>query len=491
MAEEYCMYLRKSRADLDAEARGEGETLARHQNMLMELAKRQELCVVKIYREIVSGDSIAARPQMQALLADITNGKYTGVLVVEIERLARGDTIDQGIVAQAFRESGTKIITPIKTYDPNNEFDEEYFEFSLFMSRREYKTIKRRMQAGRLASIKEGNYISTNAPYGYRKISPEPKVHTLEIVPEEAEVVRLIYDLYLKGHGSQYIASELNRMGIRPQKNEFWEKPSIKKILSNPLYCGKVGWKSKSNGNALYQGLHKPIISDDIFNAVQSKRENDPAAQTHCSSSLLNYYHGVLYCKNCGHQLRRRYISKYGYEHLLCTHRECRGITVSASFQSVDEAVLSSFRYRIKQLKEQLASDMNNSKPEPQQPDRRVPIEAELAKAKKQQAKLYDLLEQEIYDTNTFIERNKLISDKIKTLEKALKELDVVQNNTQLSPQEAISRLQYVVDNFIGSSPDEKHLMLKSVVRKMYYSKSERMCLNKNTSDLCILADFL
>ena len=144
---EYCIYLRKSRADVEAEFRGEGETLSRHKNTLIELSKKQNLNIVKIYKEIVSGDSIAARPQMQALLEDVTVGKYAGVLVVEIERLARGDTIDQGIVAQAFRDSSTKIITPTKTYDPDNEFDEEYFEFALFMSRREYKTIKRRMQA--------------------------------------------------------------------------------------------------------------------------------------------------------------------------------------------------------------------------------------------------------------------------------------------------------------------------------------------------------
>lgn len=153
--DEYCMYLRKSRMDLDAEARGEGETLARHQAMLMELAKRQGLNIVKIYKEVVSGDSISARPQMQMLLSDLAQNKYAGVLVVEVERLARGDTIDQGIVAQAFKQSNTKIITPVKTYDPNNEYDEEYFEFSLFMSRREYKTIKRRLEAGRLAAIKE------------------------------------------------------------------------------------------------------------------------------------------------------------------------------------------------------------------------------------------------------------------------------------------------------------------------------------------------
>ena len=104
----YAMYLRKSRADMEAEARGEGETLAKHEKALTELAKRHSLAVVKQYREIVSGENIAARPQMQALLADVNDGKYDGVLVMEIERLARGDTIDQGVVAQAFKTSGTK-----------------------------------------------------------------------------------------------------------------------------------------------------------------------------------------------------------------------------------------------------------------------------------------------------------------------------------------------------------------------------------------------
>ena len=157
----YAIYLRKSRADIEAEAKGEGETLARHHAQLMELARRRDLNVTRIYKEIVSGENIAARPQMQLLLADISENKYDGVIVMEIERLARGDTIDQGVVAQAFKSTDTKIITPTKTYDPANEFDEEYFEFSLFMSRREYKTIRRRMEAGLLASCKKGNYIGT------------------------------------------------------------------------------------------------------------------------------------------------------------------------------------------------------------------------------------------------------------------------------------------------------------------------------------------
>ena len=141
---EYAIYLRKSRADMEAEAKGEGETLARHEHILLELANKKGLRIGKVYREIVSGETIESRPEMQKLLSDVKLGKWKGVLVVEVERLARGETIDQGVVAKAFRISNTKIVTPMKTYDPNDEFDEEYFEFGLFMSRREYKVINRR-----------------------------------------------------------------------------------------------------------------------------------------------------------------------------------------------------------------------------------------------------------------------------------------------------------------------------------------------------------
>lgn len=100
---QYLIYLRKSRADQEAEMRGEGETLARHEKALLELARRQHLPIADIYREVVSGETIASRPMMQQLLSEVEQGVWDGVLVMEVERLARGDTIDQGIVAQAFK----------------------------------------------------------------------------------------------------------------------------------------------------------------------------------------------------------------------------------------------------------------------------------------------------------------------------------------------------------------------------------------------------
>lgn len=154
--EQYCIYLRKSRVDI---AKGEEDTLTRHETILTELANLRGLKVSKVYKEIVSGDTISARPVMQELLHDVELGVWNGVLVMEVERLARGDTIDQGIVAQTFKYSDTLIVTPTKTYDPNDEFDEEYFEFGLFMSRREYKTINRRLQAEGLQALKKATIL--------------------------------------------------------------------------------------------------------------------------------------------------------------------------------------------------------------------------------------------------------------------------------------------------------------------------------------------
>ena len=82
--DEYCIYLRKSRADNELEARGEGETLKRHERALLDLAKKMNIVIGKIYKEIVSGESITSRPEVQKLLEDVESGIWTGVLVMEV-----------------------------------------------------------------------------------------------------------------------------------------------------------------------------------------------------------------------------------------------------------------------------------------------------------------------------------------------------------------------------------------------------------------------
>ena len=139
------LYLRKSREDESLE-----ETLARHERMLLDYCKRNNLVIIDIFKEVVSGESLEARPQALKMLENVEAGMYDGVVVVELERLSRGNQIDQVEIAETFKRSGTKIYTLNKVYDlsSDNDFDEEFFEFGLFMSRREYKVIKRRLLQG-------------------------------------------------------------------------------------------------------------------------------------------------------------------------------------------------------------------------------------------------------------------------------------------------------------------------------------------------------
>ena len=194
----FAIYLRKSRKDLELK---EYDVLERHRRILLDFANSRNIKINKedIYEEVVSGETIQDRPVVQELLKKIEAGYYKAVLVMEIERLARGNTIDQGIIAQTFQLTNTLIITPNKTYDTNNEYDNEFLEFGLFMSRREYKAISRRIQAGRIQSVKEGNFIGSVTPYGYDKEKLKgTKGYKLIPNQEEAENVKLIFKLFIE-----------------------------------------------------------------------------------------------------------------------------------------------------------------------------------------------------------------------------------------------------------------------------------------------------
>ena len=78
---------------------------------------------------------------MLELLKEVEDKTYTGVLVMDMQRLGRGDMKEQGVILETFKNSNTKIITPTKTYDLNNDFDEDFSEFEAFMSRKELKMI--------------------------------------------------------------------------------------------------------------------------------------------------------------------------------------------------------------------------------------------------------------------------------------------------------------------------------------------------------------
>lgn len=356
----YVAYIRKSRADAEAEQHGEGETFARHERTLVKLAQSRGLPLSAIYKELVSGETIAARPIMQKLLHEVEAGLWTGVLVVEVERLARGDTMDQGMVQKTFLYSGTRIVTPMKTYDPANEFDQEYFEFGLFMSRREYQTIRRRLQAGRLASVGEGKYCGNTPPYGYvRQKLTDEKGWTLAPHPKQADTVRTIFRIYNdeENHiGIQQVANRLNAEEISTSTGVPWTAATVSGILHNCIYAGFVVWGRRATVHSMEngivhssrpcakeytqtQGRHEALITREIFDRTQNRLQMHKTVSS--KRENVNPLAGLIFCGICGRRMQRRPYSNHAPV-LLCPRVGCG--TVSSDLGVVESAIVEGLR---------------------------------------------------------------------------------------------------------------------------------------------------
>lgn len=351
-------YIRKSRLE---EGMDTQEVLSKHQKALVEYAAAHQIHLIEIYPEVVSGESLYARPQMLRLLQDVEEGRYDAVLCMDLDRLSRGRMKDQGIILDTFRESDTLIITPEKVYDLSDDIDEEYAELKTFMSRREYKIINKRLQRGLRQSIQAGCYVA-NAPYGYRKTVVDRKP-TLEIYEPEARFVQMMFSLYAQGFGCTSVARQVNALGAKPHRSAEFNRSSVNMILRNPTYIGKIVWDQKKHirkgarGNpkhiTIYQppekwtitdGLHPAIVDRELFDRVQAIMAGRyiPSKRDGTVKSPLA---GLVKCANCGMNMQRMVMKRYPY--LLCTRPGC---CASTKFELVEKRVLDSLQDSLDQL---------------------------------------------------------------------------------------------------------------------------------------------
>ncbi len=489
----YCIYLRKSRADRERESFSGDELscLERHEKTLLALAQNMNITVEKIYREVVSGETIASRPVVKQLLSEVESGLWDGVLVMEVERLARGDTIDQGVVSRAFKYSCTKIITPLKVYDPLNEYDEEYFEFGLFMSRREYKTINRRLQRGRLSSVNEGKFAAPRAPYGYKKVKlTGEKGYSLEIVPEEAEVVKTIFTLYTDGlpsqdgspeaFGASKIAAYLSACGKHSKNGTVWSPSSVREILKNPVYIGKIRWnrrkcikkivdgcvsvsRPRSDSELiLSDGLHSPIISQELFFSAQEKLKQH-GAPVKKDAQIKNSLAGIVVCAVCGHNMARRPYGKDSRRDMLICPYGCKN--TSSRLYLVEEKLtyalslwLENYSFSITQNPAE-----NNSDPLVSSLNRSI------LSLSQQLNSLCDLLERGIYSEQLFLMRKQKLESELEFSKAQLASLN--SRKVQSTPHNftlSFPELYHAL-----SLPQHKNTLLKLLLKKVEYLKPQ------------------
>lgn len=474
----FAEYLRKSRHDNPEETLE--ETLARHRALLAAYMARGGIRVrpEDVYEEVVSGDSLYARPQMLRLLEAVEAGRYEGVVCMDIQRLGRGSMTDQGMILDAFKYSHTKIYTPAKTYDLDDDTDETYTEFETFMGRQELKMIKKRLQRGIKATVEGGGYVS-NAPYGYEQ-TRIGKTPTLRIRENEAGFVRLIFDLYAnQGMGCQRIAETISAMGARPRRGGAFSRNTIRNILKSPVYIGKVVWNQKScvkpNGRqaviyrppeewTIVNGLHPPMVDEALFQRVQEMfhaRAHPPTF----TGVIENPLSGIIVCGNCGAHMQRQMHTRGG-AYLICQKQGCM---VSSRLQLVEQAILD-------QLRDELAAltasqePCKDSKPQSELAEALRAIDRELRAAGRQEQRLHDLLEQGVYDTRTFMERQTLLKERMAKLASTKEQL----RPQALPPGEPCAgrrRIGCVMEAYEKASPHMRNELLKAVIDQVVYTK--------------------
>lgn len=459
------VYLRKSRAEeLHAE-----DTLKRHREILTEFAKRSDITILRIYEEIISGESLSMRPQMLALLAAVGRGDYDAVLCMDIDRLGRGAMSDQGVILETLKASGTKIITPRKTYDLNDETDETFSEFETFLARQELKAIKRRMQRGIRRTVQEGGYLA-NAPYGYRKTTLQKKP-TLAVNEEEARFVRMMFDLYVnRGLGCQQIADTVSALGARPHRAERFGRTSVMKILHSETYTGKVVWNQKRKVRrggkwtevanprekwTVTNGLHPALISGEVFRRAQAiaKARGHPPTEQRVQNPLA----GLVFCAGCGAPMQRQ-LSR-GSACLICRKPGCMP---SASLDVVTAAVLDALR----PLAERIAVRQTPGHADDAHAGWLHLLLKEKLLLERQQAALCDLLERGVYSAETFAQRKKLLGKRQEQLCRA----------AGAFPRcgETVPPAETTVFRFYTTlAPELQNRLLKSLVERVVYQKEK------------------
>ena len=361
-------YLRKSRSDdplLSVE-----EVLARHESILDDWAVRNLGAAVpgeNKYREVVSGETIADRPEVQKVLKSIESPRVKAVLIVEVQRLSRGDLEDAGKLIKLLRYTNTVVITPQKTYDLGDEYDRDFFERELKRGNEFLEYQKKIMNRGRLLSVSQGNCIGSVPPYGYDKTwvqEGKRKSPTLTPNPEQAPVVQMIFDMYAnQGLGMPTICNRLDRMGAVPPKGEHWSNHALKDMLSNVTYLGKVKWnwrktvtvvadseivktrpKSAPGEYLVFDGKHDAIIAENLFKAAQERLGKN--ARTKIGLTTVNPFAGLLYCK-CGRAMSMQSYSRQGSQPRMICAGQAYCHTGSCTCEEMKDLVVASLKQHV------------------------------------------------------------------------------------------------------------------------------------------------
>ena len=295
----YIIYCRKSSDSEDRQIL----SLDAQERELLDIAKKHNLNIIKVFRESMSAKSIG-RPIFNEMMNFIESGKAEAILCWKLDRLAR-NFVDGGKVIDSLQRS---IIKEIRTYESTHLPTDNVLLLAvqLGMANQYIRDLSVNVKRGNREKLSRGEWPN-HAPFGYLN---DKATKTVVIDPVLSKYVVRSYELYLTGsYGVKEISNILYKEGLKTKSGKKVMKGQIYRILSSVFYTGIMERDGK-----YYEGKHKPLVSKDIFDKAQDVMHN----RSHPRPKRLFFpLRGFLKCGRCGCALTAS--TKKGHQYYYCT----------------------------------------------------------------------------------------------------------------------------------------------------------------------------
>lgn len=483
-----CAYVRRSRQDIEAEKAGHFKTLEKHEKLIRYTADDNGHSVAKWFRELGSGETIADRDAVQDMLREVAKLRWDVVYVVEESRLGRGSGSDQDTIVNAFRYTGTWLVTELKVYNPHSKADMKMLRKELQNANDELGTTNDRLMRGRIQAVKEGCWINGDAPYGWKKERIKRK---WQLVPHEVNHARMIEmtDMAEAGASCWAIKKHLDDMRWpSPSGKGEWSQRSVRNVVTSLANVGyvyfgvrkttavmdpetfSVSKEIRRNPDFLLcKGLHwgNGTISEEKYERIVANVcKGIPYDQ---DAPLKSALAGLIKCSTCKKAMIRHSLA--GGKYVRFEHNFKSSCRMKSAPESLVMDVL------VETLKK-TAADMELSitdkgrVAEAERTEREIKaLESELSKAKAAKSKAFRAYEADMYTDEEFRERkaeaNARIDDVSARLEDARSRMPDAEEI-----KERVSSLHDAIDvlNDSHATAQEKNDVLRRIVKRIEYS---------------------
>lgn len=333
-------------------------SIENQKDIIRKYAQKHNMVIDKMYEDDGYSGYTMDRPDFNEIMLLVDDNLVDVLLVKDLSRLGRhnGGVL---LVLERLRKHGVRVIMIDDNYDSAVD-DDDIVGIKTWYNERYVKDGSKKVRNA-LKNMQENGNLIMSVPYGYIK---DPYVKTKYYVDEEAAVwVKKIFELYAEGGGYKKTAKMLNEMGVPtpsmlldrrmrergiPSKVKVasgWETNAIRRIILNDFYIGTLRLrKTIRNGingdqkrlsednHIVFENAHKPIISVELFNLVQSinnRRREDNAYKG--IRKFDNLYAGLLFCGDCGSSLTVTHYNKEEITSYACRVYRERGVGACSS----------------------------------------------------------------------------------------------------------------------------------------------------------------